>query len=57
MIKKVRTPGQMKVRTSAQSVKVSGASGMNRKRPAAPKTKESPKVEDEVINLDDIILE
>ena len=57
MIKKVRTPGQMKVRTTAQSVKVSGASGMNRKRPATPKTKESPKVEDEVINLDDIILE
>lgn len=57
MIKKVRTPGQTKVRTSAQSVKINRPSGASRKRPDAPKVEKSLEPKDEIINLDDIILE
>lgn len=56
MIKKVRKPGQERVRTSAQSIRNTGPSGMSRKR-AEIKTEEKPVIEDKAINIDEIILE
>ena len=59
MIKKVRKPGQERVRTSAHSVRNTGPSGMTRKRPSGniEKPESQPIPKDELINIDDIILE
>ena len=58
MIKKVRKPGQARVRTSAQTTRNVGPSGLDRKKKKeAPKVEENPIPKDELINIDDIILE
>ena len=46
MIKKVRKPGQARVRTSAQTTRNVGPSGLDRK-----KKKEAPKVEEQHIEI------
>jgi hypothetical protein len=57
MIKKVRKPGQARVKTSAQTTRKVGL-GIERKRKTeAPKVEENPVSKDELINIDDIILE
>jgi len=58
MIKKVRTPSQARVKTSAQTTRYTGLSGVDRKKKKeAPKVEENPIPKDELINIDDIILE
>lgn len=58
MIKKVRKPGQSRVKTSAHMVRNVGPSGLDRKKKKeAPKVEENPIPKDELINIDDIILE
>ena len=58
MIKKVRKPGQARVKTSAQTTRNMSPSGLDRKRKKeAPKVEENKIPKHELINIDDIILE
>ena len=56
MIRKVRKPNQARVKTTAQTTRNLGPSGLIRNKNKSPEVKEEvPK--DELINIDDIILE
>ena len=57
MIKKVRKPGQARVKTSAQTTRKVGLGTDRKRRTEAPKVEENPVSKDELISIDDIILE
>lgn len=58
MIKKVRKPNQARVKTTAQTTRNLGPSGLIRNKKKSLEVKETTEIpKDELINIDDIILE